>query len=317
MNSLSVNMRPASLSEFIGNEDVVESLRKQMSGPDIPVAILFQGPPGTGKTTLALIAARLAQGSDYPEDAPIDLTEVNCGDKNGVDEMRELVAGASYLPLCGHRKVFVLNEAQKLTDAAQQCLLDPTEKKGSTALYIFTTTDPEKINTALKTRCKIFRLRGMAEVQIIELIQRASEALGIEYDDRFVVYAANRSSNWSARELLNAYEMYKAGTPLEQSFSVTSAHEPLYAEIAKAVLRGDWERTSQMLQQLKTPDIRGLRAVVSAFLRGALLKEPMGGRADVIATCLMGMGNPYEDGLAVAVTYAALYKVTRHLGGKG
>jgi hypothetical protein len=157
----------------------------------------------------------------------------------------------------------------------------------------------------------------MAEVQARQLIERASGELGIEYDDRFLVYAMNRkSSGWSARELLNAYEMYVSGTPLEQCFSVTSVHEPLYVDISKAVLRGDWNSTSQMLQQLKTPDIRGLRAVVSAFLKGALLKEPAGARADAIATCLMGMGNPYEDGLAVAVTYAALYKVCRHLGGK-
>lgn len=316
MNTLSINMRPSHLGEFIGNEEVVESLRKQMSATDIPVAILFQGPPGTGKTTLALIAARLAQGFGYPEDAPIDLTEVNCGDENGVDAMRALVDGSSFLPLVGRRKVYVLNEAQKLTDAAQQCLLDPTEKKGSSALFIFTTTDPEKINTALKTRCKIFRLRGMAEAQIVELIRKASDALEVEYDDVFVKYAAKRSSNWSARELLNAYEMYKSGTSLEKSFSVTSPHEPLYADIAKATLRGDWIVVSSMLAQIKTPDIRGLRAVISAFLRGALIKSEPGARADAIATCLMGMGSPFDDGTAYALTTACLYKCCRHLGGK-
>jgi DNA polymerase III gamma/tau subunit len=209
MNSLSINMRPSSLPEFIGNEAVVESLQKQMCSPNPPTAIMFVGPPGVGKTTLALIAARLVQGEDHGPDDPIDLTEVNCGSENGVDAMRALVESASFLPLTGKRKVFVLNESQKLTDAAQQCLLDPTEKKDSSALYIFTTTDPEKINTALKTRCKIFRLSGMAEVQTRQLIERASGELGVEYDDRFLVYAMNRkSSGWSARELLNAYEMY-------------------------------------------------------------------------------------------------------------
>lgn len=315
-NPLAISLRPADLDAFIGNEPVVTALRNEFSDGKEPVCLLFYGPPGTGKTTLALIAARLAQG-DYPKDQPIDLIEYNCGDKTGIDDMRALVDACGYFPLSGRRRAVVLNEAQKLTDAAQQCLLIPTEQAGSPTLWIFTTTNPEKINEALRTRCKTFRLEPMAEVQTVELIQRAADALGYEYEDAFVSTAVNRGVD-SPRELLNAYELYINGIDLDKCFAGTSEHEPLYRDVAKAALRGDWNATRRLLEQIKTPDVRGLRAVITAFLRSELVKSEPGPRADALAACLTGMGTAFEDGLAFGVTTGLLYKVCRHLsGGKG
>ena len=312
-NPLAISLRPADLGDFIGNKTVVTTLRNEFADGKEPVCLLFYGPPGTGKTTLALIAARLAQG-DYPKDQPIDLIEYNCGDKTGIDEMRALIEACAYCPLSGRRRVVILNEAQKLTDAAQQCLLIPTEQEGSPTLWIFTTTNSEKINDALRTRCKTFKLEPMAEVQTIELIRRAADALGYEYEDDFVTTAVSRGVD-SPRELLNAYELYINGIDLDKCFAGTERHEPMYAEVAKAVLRGDWNHTRALLDQIKTPDVRGLRAVITAFLRRDLVKSEPGPRADALAACLLGMGVAYEDGLAYGVTTGVLYKVCRHLSG--
>ena len=310
-NPLAISLRPDSLSAFIGNEPVVTALRNEFAEGKEPVCLLFYGPPGTGKTTLALIAARLAQG-DYPEDQPIDLIEYNCGDKTGIDEMRALVDSCGYCPLVGQRRAVILNEAQKLTDPAQQCLLVPTEQEGSPTLWIFTTTNPEKINEALRSRCKIFKLEPMAAAGISALITRAADALGYEYEPDFVTEALRRGVD-SPRELLNAYELYINGIDLDKCFSGTLAEEPLYKEVVKSVLAADWKRCAKLLSKIPVADFRALRTMTSTYIRYELLREPEGARADALATCLTGLGQNFEDSIGYAVMTAMFYKCCRHL----
>jgi hypothetical protein len=154
----------------------------------------------------------------------------------------------------------------------------------------------------------------MAAAGISALITRAADALGYEYEDEFVTTAVNRGVD-SPRELLNAYELYINGIDLDKCFAGTAEHEPLYRDVAKATLRGDWNTTRALLEQIKTPDVRGLRAVVTAFLRSALVKSEPGPKADALASCLTGMGTAFEDGLAFGVTTGLLYKVCKCLNG--
>lgn len=312
MSTLSVSMRPQSLDAVIGNDSVKASIRKQVASGRIPTAIMLSGPPGVGKTTLAHIIARLIQG-DIPVDEPIDLIEVNAADMNGVDAARELVEGIAYRPLTGLRKVVILDESQQLTVPAQNVFLKPMEAAESSTTFILATTDPSKIIPAIKSRCLHFELTGMAEVQIIELIERASEQMGVPYNDGFVVTAVNRTKDrWSPRELLMAYEKFVAGTPLTHCFSGTSTHEPLYEDVAKAVVRGDWEATRAMLEQIRTADYKGLQSVLSAFLGYALVKLPIGAKADAISGCLISLGNAgFADGVAYQALKGALYRCSK------
>lgn len=312
MSTLSVSMRPKELDQVIGQDSVKTSIRKQVASGRIPTAIMLSGPPGVGKTTLAHIIARLIQG-DIPVDEPIDLIEVNAADMNGVDAARELVEGVAYRPLTGARKIVVLDEAQQLTVPAQNVFLKPMEAAESSTTFILATTDPSKIIPAIKSRCLHFELAGMAVKQIIELIKRASEQMGVPYDDGFVIAAVNRTKDrWSPRELLMAYEKFVAGTSLAHCFSGTSTHEPLYEDVAKAVVRGDWEATRAMLEQIRTADFRGLQSVLSAFLGYALVKLPIGAKADAISGCLISLGNAgFADGVAYQALKGALYRCSK------
>lgn len=316
-NSLiSISLRPQKLDDVIGHSEVKATLTKQISEGRVPTAILFTGPPGVGKTTLALIVARLIQGPDYPTDAPIDVEEINGGERGKVDNARELAANAQYRPMVGARKVLIINEAQRMTKEAQECLLAPCESKDGTTTWIFTSMEPAKIESALAMRCLRFDLKPLSKEGIEILVTRACDALSRKWtaaDDEFVAYMALCKVN-SPRAILMSYEKYVGGVNLKDTVS-ESSHEPLYAEVAKAVLRGDWNATRGMLEQIKTPDVRGLRAVVTAFLGNALVRSEPGPKADALATCLMGMGVAYEDGLAYAQTKGALYKVCRQISG--
>lgn len=311
MSTLSVSMRPHSLDAVIGQDSVKASILKQVASGRIPTAIMLSGPPGVGKTTLAHIVARLIQG-DIPIDEPIDLIEVNAADMNGVDAARELVEGIAYRPLVGSRKVVILDESQMLTVPAQNVFLKPMEAAESSTTFILATTDPSKIIPAIKSRCLHFELTGLRDEDSIELLQRASEEMNVEYSQPFAAAAIGRSAHWPPRELLMAYEKFVAGTPLAHCFSGTSTHEPLYEDVAKAVVRGDWEATRVMLEQIRTADFKGLQSVLSSFLGYALVKLPIGTKADAISGCLISLGNAgFADGVAYQALKGALYRCSK------
>lgn len=308
---LSIDLRPQCFAEVIGHADIIAALQKKLAQGTVPVAFLFAGPPGVGKTTLSLILARAVQGEGAAGE--FDITEVNASDLNGVDDVREMVRNAGYRPLTGRYKVFLLSEAHRLTEPAQNVLLRPLEAKDSSTVWILDTSEPAKLLKPLRDRCLAFTLRPMGEKDIVTLVKRASDRLKVAYDPQFVA-GIMRTEVRSAREILMAYEKFAGGIPLDQAL-LTAEHEPLYAMVAKAVLNGDWDQTSMLLSKIRTADSRAMRSVVAAFLKNDLLKKGKGPTADALANCLLAMAkyNTFEDGIAYSVTVGLWYLLCKQL----
>lgn len=151
---LTETMRPATLSQVIGQKLVVEALRKQMTTRPAH-AIMFHGPPGTGKTSLSRIVAISLQcdhqqvwGDPCKEcqEASFDIHEVNASEANGVEDAAQLVERARYRPTFGKYRVLILSEAQRLTSQAQQLLLKPTEEPPHEERYgLLTLANPPRL----------------------------------------------------------------------------------------------------------------------------------------------------------------------------
>src|SRR5882757_8588798 len=180
--TLSLSLRPSTLDSFIGNESVTASIKKQLE-ERVPVAILLSGQPGAGKTTLARIITNIVNpGVENP-----DAENINGASDNGIDRIRELIQGAAYCPFSGQRKVIVIDEAHQLTGAAQQALLIPTEIDNASTLWIFTSSNPDKLDKALRSRCVHYALKPMGEAATRALVQRAAENTGTEYDSTMFI----------------------------------------------------------------------------------------------------------------------------------
>ena len=315
MSNLAELLAPVNISEVIGQDHVKKAIKAWVEKDNFPRCQLYIGGVGTGKSTIAGIVAKLCQGPSGWEGA--DIRQINAGSVGKVDDMRALAAESESRPFIGRYRVFGLEEAQRVTDAAADALLVPMERNEHT-VWLLTSSEPEKIPAAIKSRCSAatFSLQPLNDNQMYELCERALVAAnppGRWNSDEAAKFLLDHEVT-SPREVLGCLDQWFVGVPLEKTINDAS-REPLYNDVAKAVLSGNWSKTASLLKQIKTADYRAMVAVVSAKLRWALLDSEPGPRADGISACLVGVGNAsFADGVAYGSLVGLLYKTAKVLG---
>lgn len=313
MSNLALDLRPQALDAIIGQDAAKKAIKTFAEKDNWPNVFLFYGPPGTGKTTFAEIVAKYVAGGDG------DIHQINGSVQNKVEDARELSEIAYSCPFNGRRRVFIVNEFHRWTDAAQDAVKDTMEK--SPCVWILTTDVPEKISDAIRSRASAatFQLRPLSETQIADLVYKSNPGAGdAEASARAAKFAKALYERdiRSPREILGVMDQILAGVPFEQAVH-GAEHEPLYKDVCGAVLKGNWPRASELLAQIKTADSRGLISVLSAFFRSELVKCPIGPRADALSVCLVGMDQTgFADGVAYGAVVGLLYKCCKALGAK-
>jgi len=269
MQNLTIELRPQNFSQVIGNKDVVAALQAQIESGNIPTAFMFSGASGTGKTTLAGIVAKLVQGKDF-DDEP-EILSINAADTRGIDDIRELVSRTDYLPLVGNYRVIILNEAQQLTDAAQNVLLEPMEKKNSPTIFIVTTTDPQKLIPALRNRCMSFNLKGLDSDDIQILVDKVLIKMdSFETSDK-ILDAIQSVGMTAPRDIIRSTELYANGLPADECVQNVDS-DPELKSIVASCMSGKWTLASQALLKAKASDSNALRTMISSSMRFQLLK---------------------------------------------
>jgi DNA polymerase III gamma/tau subunit len=312
VSQLALDLRPQKLADVLGNDSAKRALQSFIDRDSFPNVFLFIGPTGCGKTTLAEIVAEAVAGEGSVEARDGRVIQNNGSAENKVEDARDMINLSASRTFTGRRKVIISNEFHMWTDSAQQAVKDTMEK--SDAVWILTTDNPEKISPAIKSRASAatFELKPLNRDQIADLVHRAQPTL--ECTQGIADFLDSKDIK-SPREILGVLEQYLAGVPLEEAVH-GAEHEPLYADVARAVLRGDWAKVTGFLGKIKTGDSRAMTSVVAAFLGSALLQENIGPRADALATCLAGLSNnQFVDGIAYAATKAYLYKTCKAISG--
>lgn len=209
--------RPKRFAELVGQEHVVRALSHALDSGRIHHAFLFTGTRGVGKTTIARIFAKSLNCERGTSAEPcgvcsictdvdagrfFDLLEIDAASNTGVDDVRELIENAQYMPARGRYKVYLIDEVHMLSKSAFNALLKTLEEPPGHAKFLLATTDPQKLPVTVLSRCLQFNLKRLTIEQIVFQIDRILAAEAIEHDAESVREIA-RGGNGSLRDALS------------------------------------------------------------------------------------------------------------------
>ncbi|MGO8965294.1 MAG: DNA polymerase III subunits gamma/tau [Mycobacterium sp.] len=219
--------RPATFAEVVGQEHVTEPLSTALTAGRINHAYLFSGPRGCGKTSSARILARSLNCEQGPTATPcgvcdscvglapngpgsIDVVELDAASHGGVDDTRELRDRAFYAPAQSRYRVFIVDEAHMVTTAGFNALLKIVEEPPDHLIFVFATTEPEKVLATIRSRTHHYPFRLLPPRTMRGLIERICAQEDVVVDDA-VYPLVIRAGGGSPRDTLSVLDQLLAG----------------------------------------------------------------------------------------------------------
>lgn len=306
--------RPQFFADVVGQDHVTRTLLNALSQGRVAHGYIFSGHRGIGKTTIARILAmalecrtpQSAVGRPTPEpcgvcDAcreiragnAVDVIEIDAATNRGIDEIRELREGARYSPARDRYKIYILDEAHQITDAAFNALLKTLEEPPEHVVFMMATTQPEDIPQTIRSRCQHFSFHAVRFEDIVGQLQAIAEKEGIGVDSDALSLLAE-AGDGSMRDALSIMDQAIASAPLVEGRHVLDATQirslmgavsnQVFERMLEAVQRHDaasmLQQAAQLLDAGNSPQQIARQMV--RFLRNCLMARLAGGKSELL-----------------------------------
>jgi DNA polymerase III subunit gamma/tau len=241
--------RPQTFEEVVGQEAVVRTLSNAITTDAVRQAYLFAGPRGTGKTSMARILAKCLNCAQGPTTTPdgtchacraiaagtsLDVIEMDAASQRGIDDIREIRDRVVLQPVEGRYKVYILDEAHQLTDAAWNALLKLIEEPPPHLVFVFCTTDLSKVLPTVRSRCQTFVFQRPRLQDLVRKLRAIADAEGIEVPDQALALVA-RGARGAYRDAESTLDQLASATG--NQITVQSALELLGTVEEEALFR--------------------------------------------------------------------------------
>jgi DNA polymerase-3 subunit gamma/tau len=306
--------RPQRFADVAGQDHVTRTLMNALSQNRIAHGYIFSGHRGIGKTTIARIVAmalncRTAVGSpERPTPEPcgvcdscievrqgnaVDVIEIDAATNRGIDEIRELRDAARYSPARDRYKIYILDEAHQITDAAFNALLKTLEEPPAHVIFMMATTQPEDIPQTIRSRCQHFSFHAVKFDDILAQLKMIAGHEEVTAEDAALALLAE-AGDGSMRDALSIMDQAIASAPVEDGRAVLSATQirelmgsvpnAVFERLLEAVAAG---QSAELMEQLNVLVNAGhspssLARQMVRYLRNTLMAKLGGAETELL-----------------------------------
>lgn len=200
--------RPLKFEDVVGQEHIIDTLKRQVQNNRVAHAYLFSGGRGSGKTSTAKILARAVNCLNPVNGEPCneceickgvldgsltDVTEIDAASNNGVDNIRDIREEVEFLPTNAKYRVYIIDEVHMLSTGAFNALLKTLEEPPAHVLFILATTEPQKLPVTILSRCQRFDFKKISIDNICKTLKKCSDKINIDIDEKAIKLIARMS----------------------------------------------------------------------------------------------------------------------------
>jgi len=311
--------RPQVFEDVVGQGHITRTLQNAITSGRLAHAFLFSGPRGVGKTTTARILAKALNCEQGPTPTPcgkcdsclettagtsVDVIEIDGASNRGIEHIRELREAVKYAPVGGRNKVYVIDEVHMLTNEAFNALLKTLEEPPPRVIFIFATTEPQKIPATIHSRCQRYGFKRIPLNEISDRLRKIAAAEGITITDRGLAMIAKAAEG----------SMRDSQSLLDQAVSYSGMEirdEDLQATLGSVAQ----ERLLLFAAGLLARDAAGLLKQVDALLeQGQDMRQFLSGAVEHLRN-LMVVKIAAEPGQIIELPAADIEAIKQQSGG--